>query len=149
MPQELDLTKLFFFPPPPVLLAMSSLQCPAGWGKMPKWPPATTSDSPTPGPLLNIGKGASVCLREGLGEKAASGKLTPPQPRVGRLVRTRGGRAEGAGARERQGCVRRARPGVLAGMFRSLPPPPPKHLRICGIYSAVPHRRQRAGMQHT
>lgn len=31
-------------------------QCPAGWGKMPKWPPATTLDSPTAGLLPNTGE---------------------------------------------------------------------------------------------
>lgn len=33
-----------------------SPQCPAGWGKMPKWPPATTLDSPTAGLLPSTGE---------------------------------------------------------------------------------------------
>lgn len=34
---------------------LSSPQCPAGWEKMPKWPPATTLDSPIAGLLPSIG----------------------------------------------------------------------------------------------
>lgn len=76
---------------PPVMAptaAASALpppQCPAGWEKMPKWPPATTLDSPIAVLLLSIGNRRDPApLRPGPQPALASRCGTSPPPGAAR-----------------------------------------------------------------
>lgn len=57
-------------------------QCPAGWGKMPKWRPATTLDSPTAGRRRRR-------LRPSIGNGSPPAPLSPPARSSARIPPTR------------------------------------------------------------